>query len=89
MKINEVGYATPAMRYDLEARTVVFERRDPATGEVAFQIPSARALEETRSKAADTEVGADATAEPAIAPGPEPAPEAPAPTAAHRVSVFA
>jgi hypothetical protein len=51
MKVSEVSYVSPTMRYDPEARLVIFERRDASTGEVTYQAPSAAVVDEARLQA--------------------------------------
>jgi|SRR6185437_8870952 len=52
MKIPSAAFLSPTLRYDLQAQVVVFERLNPDTGEVAFQVPSPAALKEQERAAA-------------------------------------
>ena len=52
MKIPNAAFLSPILRYDLAAQVVVFERLNPETGEVAFQVPSPAALKEQERTAA-------------------------------------
>jgi hypothetical protein len=52
MKISNAAFLSPTLRYDLAAQVVVFERLNPETGEVAFQVPSPAALKEEERAAA-------------------------------------
>lgn len=61
MKVPDVAYVTPAMRYDAEANTMIFERRNPDTGEVAFQVPSAQSVEQRRARTTGVEPPAERT----------------------------
>lgn len=100
MRVSEVGYVTPAMRYDAEANVMIFERRDPDTGQVAFQVPSASAVQQRRAQTAQTSDGAKVNApsgdkrasgagdKRVAAEAPTQAPPPP-PSAGARVSVFA
>jgi hypothetical protein len=40
MKVPELFYSSPVIRYDPLAQVEVFERRDKTTGTVSFQEPS-------------------------------------------------
>jgi hypothetical protein len=44
MKILNAVYPSPNLRYDVAAREVVFERLNPNTGDVIFQVPSRETL---------------------------------------------
>lgn len=46
MKIPNVSYPSPNLRYDPAAREVIFERLNPDTGDVTFQVPSRETLRE-------------------------------------------
>jgi hypothetical protein len=46
MKISNALYPSPNLRYDPAARDVVFERLNPDTGDVIFQVPSRETLKE-------------------------------------------
>jgi hypothetical protein len=52
MKIPSAAFLSPTLRYDLQAQVVVFQRLNPDTGEVAFQVPSPAALKEQERAAA-------------------------------------
>src|SRR6266481_1105474 len=67
MKIPNVVYPSPNLRYDPIAREVIFERLNPDTGDVTFQVPSRETLREEEHAAA---IGTD------------PKPLAPSPAAA-------
>jgi hypothetical protein len=41
MKVPDVAYFSPVIRYDPLAQIEIFERRDAATGAVAYQTPDA------------------------------------------------
>jgi hypothetical protein len=58
MKIPNATYPSPNLRYDPVAREVIFERLNPVTGDVTFQVPSRETL---REEAHAAEIG---TAEP-------------------------
>ena len=53
MKISNVAYPSPNLRYDPAAREVIFERLNPETGDVTFQVPSRETLRE-EAHAAET-----------------------------------
>jgi hypothetical protein len=57
MKISNAVYPSPNLRYDLAAREVVFERLNPETGEVVFQVPSRETLKHEEHAAAIAAVG--------------------------------
>ncbi|MBX6370037.1 MAG: hypothetical protein IRZ04_18805 [Rhodospirillales bacterium] len=48
MKLTGISYVSPVMRYDPEARVVIVQHRDTATGEVSRQIPSEEAVRDLR-----------------------------------------
>lgn len=48
MKLAGISYVSPVMRYDPEARVVIVQHRDTATGEVSRQIPSEEAVRDLR-----------------------------------------
>ncbi len=52
MKIPNVVYPSPNLRYDPIAREVIFERLNPDTGDVTFQVPSRETLREEEHAAA-------------------------------------
>lgn len=52
MKIPNAAFLSSTLRYDLAAQVVVFERLNPETGEVAFQVPSPAVLKEQERAAA-------------------------------------
>jgi hypothetical protein len=52
MKISNAGYPSPNLRYDPAAREVIFERLNPDTGDVTFQVPSRETLREEAHAAA-------------------------------------
>ncbi len=63
MKIPDIAYRTPVVRYDSLAQVEIFERRNAATGEVTFQDPSPEAVKAleagtTASPEADPAAGA-------------------------------
>jgi hypothetical protein len=60
MKIPDITYRTPVVRYDPLAQVQIFERRNTATGEVTFQTPSPEAVKALES-------GATASSEPSPA----------------------
>jgi hypothetical protein len=64
MKIPNATYPSPNLRYDPAAREVIFERLNPVTGDVTFQVPSRETL---REEAHAAETGA---ADPNSAPPP-------------------
>src|SRR5471030_1405914 len=64
MKILNATYPSPNFRYDPAAREVIFERLNPDTGDVTFQVPSRETLREEKHAAA---IGADPNA---VAPSP-------------------
>jgi hypothetical protein len=45
MKIPDIQYSSPVIRYDPRAQVEIFERRDPQTGAVAFQTPSVQQVQ--------------------------------------------
>ena len=49
MKIPDISYRTPVMRYDPLAQVEVYERRNTATGEVTFQTPSAQEVKDLQT----------------------------------------
>jgi hypothetical protein len=51
MKVSE--FSSPIMHYDPIARLIVIARRDPNTGQVSFQIPSERDVEQARENHTD------------------------------------
>jgi hypothetical protein len=53
MKIPNSTYPSPNLRYDPAAREVIFERLNPVTGDVTFQVPSRETLRE-EAHAAET-----------------------------------
>src|SRR5882757_5392793 len=53
MKIPNATYPSPNLRYDPVAREVIFERLNPVTGDVTFQVPSRETLRE-EAHAAET-----------------------------------
>jgi len=53
MKITNATYTSPNLRYDPVAREVIFERLNPVTGDVTFQVPSRETLRE-EAHAAET-----------------------------------
>jgi hypothetical protein len=53
MKIPNATYPSPNLRYDSAAREVIFERLNPETGDVTFQVPSRETLRE-EAHAAET-----------------------------------
>jgi hypothetical protein len=55
MKIPNGTYPSPNLRYDPAAREVIFERLNPETGDVTFQVPSRETL---REEAHAAEIGA-------------------------------
>jgi hypothetical protein len=55
MKIPNATYPSPNLRYDPAAREVIFERLNPETGDVTFQVPSRETLRE-EAHAAETGV---------------------------------
>src|SRR5438552_1210968 len=52
MKISNAAYPSPNFRYDPAAREVIFERLNPDTGDVTFQVPSRETLREEEHAAA-------------------------------------
>lgn len=48
MKLAGISYVSPVMRYDPQARVVIVQHRDTATGEVSRQIPSEEAVRDLR-----------------------------------------
>jgi hypothetical protein len=68
MKISNAGYPSPNLRYDPAAREVIFERLNPDTGDVTFQVPSRETLREEAHAAAT----GGAAAPNAVAPAPVP-----------------
>jgi hypothetical protein len=51
MKLTGISYVSPVVRYDLDARVVVVQRRDTATGKVSQQFPSEEAVRDLRMDA--------------------------------------
>jgi hypothetical protein len=80
MKIPNATYPSPNLRYDPAAREVIFERLNPETGDVTFQVPSRETLREeahaAETGAADPNAPVAAGDEPvdAIAAHPAPTP---------------
>jgi hypothetical protein len=62
MKIPNATYPSPNLRYDPVAREVIFERLNPVTGDVTFQVPSRETL---REEAHAAEIGTAEPQEPA------------------------
>jgi hypothetical protein len=77
MKIPNATYPSPNLRYDSAAREVIFERLNPETGDVTFQVPSRETLRE-EAHAAETGVADPNTpvspASTAVAAHPAPTP---------------
>lgn len=48
MKLAGISYVSPVVRFDPDARVVVFQHRDPTTGEVSQQVPSQEAVRDLR-----------------------------------------
>jgi hypothetical protein len=48
MKLTGISYVSPVVRYDPDARVVVVQRRDTATGKVSQQFPSEEAVRDLR-----------------------------------------
>jgi hypothetical protein len=44
MELKSVSYLSPILRYDPVAEVVIFAHRNPATGDISSQIPSAEAV---------------------------------------------
>lgn len=55
MKIPSATHLSPTLRYDPAAQVVIFERFDPNTGDVVFQVPSPAAIKEEERAAAIAE----------------------------------
>jgi hypothetical protein len=68
MKILNAGYPSPNLRYDPAAREVIFERLNPDTGDVTFQVPSRETLREEAHAAATGAAAPNAVAPVALAP---------------------
>jgi hypothetical protein len=57
MKVPDIPFQSPVIRYDALAQVEIFERRNTATGAVSFQTPSPeqiKSLEEGDGPAAAT-----------------------------------
>ncbi|HEX3499179.1 MAG TPA: hypothetical protein VHT04_07620 [Stellaceae bacterium] len=67
MKISNAAYPSPNLRYDPAAREVIFERLNPETGDVTFQVPSRETLREEAHAAETGAAGPNA-----VAPAPVP-----------------
>jgi hypothetical protein len=55
MKIPDIAYRSPVIRYDPLAQIEIFERRNVETGDIAYQAPDAetvKRLDETAGPAA-------------------------------------
>jgi hypothetical protein len=48
MKLAGISYVSPVVRYDPDAKVVVVQRRDTATGKVSQQFPSEEAVRDLR-----------------------------------------
>jgi hypothetical protein len=93
MKISNATYLSPSLRYDAKAQVVIFERVNPNTGDIIFQVPSRATLRDEAQAAAlgldhpaATAAAGPATATPAAtAPA---APAAPGDAPAPRISIL-
>jgi hypothetical protein len=72
MKISNAIYPSPNLRYDPVAREVIFERLNPVTGDVTFQVPSRETLREEAHAAEIGTVEPKELTSPAATTGDEP-----------------
>src|SRR5690242_13044484 len=72
MVLNSIGYISPIIKFDDQAKVTVVQYRKPETGEVSFQIPSENALK--RAKEAGVVSAATAVAPAAAVAGAAPQP---------------
>jgi hypothetical protein len=61
MKLANISYTTPVVRFDQDARVVVVQYRDSDTGHVAKQIPSEEQLKRQRNGVAEAETSSEPT----------------------------
>jgi hypothetical protein len=55
MKVPEFEYRTPVIRYDPLAQVQIYERRNPTTGDVSYQVPSVAAVRQLQDNRPSTE----------------------------------
>jgi hypothetical protein len=72
MVVNSIGYITPIIKFDDQAKTTVVQYRNADTGDVSFQIPSENALKRAKESGV-------VSASTAVAPAPTVAGAAPQP----------
>ena len=48
MKLAGISYVSPVLRYDPDAKVVIVQHRDTATGKVSRQFPSEEAVRDLR-----------------------------------------
>ena len=78
MKIPNATFPSPNLRYDPVAREVIFERLNPVTGDVTFQVPSRETLREEAHAAEIGTVDPNAPVSLASTAGDEPGEAVPA-----------
>ncbi len=73
MVVNSIGYITPIIKFDDQAKMTVVQYRNPETGDVSFQIPSENAVKRAKESGV-------VSASTAVAPAATVAGAAPQPT---------